>query len=89
MKSNEILATLTATQSLKRAFALVEAMITIRKKLAEQAAAASSQTQRKSDGKELKRRQSIRTQLLTSGKFSMVAVPLPFVLLYLHFLYRS
>ena len=43
-------------------------MITIRKKLAEQAAMKQEREDRASGGKELKRRQSFRSQLLTSGK---------------------
>jgi hypothetical protein len=44
-------------------------MITIRKKLAEQAATKQEREDRTSGGKEIKRRQSFRTQLLTSGSY--------------------
>lgn len=43
-------------------------MITIRKKLAEQAATKQEKEDRTSGGKELKRRQSFRSQILTSGR---------------------
>ena len=46
-------------------------MITIRKKLAEQAA---NSDLKRNDGKEIKRRLSIRSQLLTSGKYKSMCV---------------
>lgn len=56
-------------------------MITIRKKLAEQAAMKQEREDRASGGKELKRRQSFRSQLLTSGKY--------FIIIFLYFDFLS